>query len=68
MNPDWLEGIDCVGVGTDYDLGSTPSEIEFADGLPNLTRALIERGYSDEDTKKIWGGNFLRVLRDTTGC
>ena len=57
-----LAGIDCVGVGTDYDLGSVPSEIEFADDLPNLTRALVERGYGDDDIKKIWGGNFLRVL------
>ena len=31
----------------------------------NVTIELVRRGYSDEDIKKIWGGNFLRVWRET---
>ena len=37
----------------------------FADASEamNVTAGLLERGYSEEDVAKIWGGNFLRVLR-----
>jgi len=35
--------------------------------LPNVTRALVARGYSDEDIKKIIGGNVLRLLEQTIG-
>jgi membrane dipeptidase len=31
------------------------------DHYPNVTAGLVQRGYSDEDVKKIMGGNFLRV-------
>jgi len=58
-----LVGVDHVGVGTDYELGTIPCEVDRADKLPNLTRALVRRGYSAVDVKKIWGGNFLRVYR-----
>jgi membrane dipeptidase len=57
-----LAGIDHVGVGTDYTLGSIPSELDPADRLPNLTHALLARGYSEEDVRKIWAGNFMRVF------
>jgi len=57
-----LAGIDAVGVGTDYDLGAMPDDLEDASNLSCLTRALLERGYSEEDIKKIWGGNFLRAF------
>jgi membrane dipeptidase len=58
-----LAGIDHVGVGTDYDLGCIPQDVDRADKLPNLTRELLRRGYSRSDLMKIWGGNFLRVYR-----
>jgi len=35
--------------------------------LPNLTRALVDRGYTDEQIRKMLGGNFLRVFRQVTG-
>lgn len=44
-----------------------PSGIETPRTLPNLTEKLIERGYSAEDTKKVLGGNWLRVFRDVWG-
>jgi membrane dipeptidase len=41
--------------------------IENPGQLPNVTRALVARGYSDEDIQKIMGGNVLRLLRETIG-
>ena len=57
-------GIDHVGIGTDFD-GSTcvPSDLDSYNKFPALTRALLEKGYSAEDIKKIYGGNILRVMR-----
>jgi len=58
-----VAGIDHVGIGSDFDgVDSLPEGLSGVDELPNLTRALLERGYSDDDTKKILGENFLRVL------
>ena len=38
--------------------------MESAAGLPNITFALLERGYTPEDIHKIMGGNLLRVLEE----
>ena len=38
---------------------------EEADSAQNVTAELVRRGYSDEEIKQIWGGNFLRVLATT---
>lgn len=61
-----VAGIDHVGLGSDFDgvSGALPSEIDSAADLPKITQALIDRGYSDTDIKKILGGNLLRVMRD----
>jgi membrane dipeptidase len=57
-------GIDHVGIGTDYDgVGCVPAGLESYDKFPALTRALLEKGYSATDIKKIYGGNLLRVMR-----
>jgi membrane dipeptidase len=45
-----------------------PQGIDTPQGFPNLTRRLLERGFSKEDTKKIMGGNWLRVFRDVWGA
>ncbi|RXH58776.1 dipeptidase [Granulicella sibirica] len=56
-------GIDHVGIGTDFDgVGCVPSDLDSYDKFPALTRALLEKGYSAEDIKKIYGGNLLRVM------
>jgi membrane dipeptidase len=44
-----------------------PSGIETPRTLPNLTKRLLERGFSVEDTKKVLGGNWLRVFRSVWG-
>lgn len=56
-------GVEHVGIGTDFNHGSGLPGYQDASEALNVTAALIERGYSEADIKKIWGGNFLRVWR-----
>ncbi len=59
-----IGGIDHVGIGTDFDgVGCVPSDLGSYDKFPALTRALLEKGYTADDIKKIYGGNLLRVMR-----
>jgi membrane dipeptidase len=60
-----VAGIDHVGLGSDFDgvSGATPQGMDSAADLPKITQALLDRGYSAEDIKKILGGNILRVFR-----
>ena len=59
-----IGGIEHVGIGTDFDgVSCVPSELSSYDKFPALTRALLEKGYSAADIKKIYGGNLLRVMR-----
>ena len=61
-----VAGVDHVGLGSDFDgvSGATPTGIDSAADLPKITQALLDRGYSAEDIKKILGGNLLRVFRE----
>ncbi len=59
-----LIGIDHVGIGTDFDGGGGIDGFNDASEAMNVTAELIRRGYSDDDIRKIWGGNFMRVLRE----
>ncbi len=57
-------GIDAVGIGTDFDgVACTPVELDGYDKFPALTRALLEKGYTHDEVRKIYGGNLLRVMR-----
>ena len=57
-------GIDHVGLGTDFDGdGGIPGLADSSDML-NFTRELLINEFSEEDIKKIWGGNWLRVMRE----
>ncbi len=59
-----VAGIDHVGIGGDYDGGPTlPAGLEDVSRYPYLFAALAERGFSDDDLRKIAGTNVLRVLR-----
>jgi membrane dipeptidase len=63
-----VAGIDHVGIGSDYDGTSTlPRGLEDVSKMPNLTAALLKRGYGKGDIEKIMGGNFLRVIREVVG-
>ncbi len=64
-----VAGIDHVGLGSDFDgvSGATPQGIDSAADLPKITQALLDRGYSAEDIKKILGENLMRVFREVEG-
>ena len=57
-----IMGIDCVGIGTDFDGDGTVRGCADASELINLTIHLLKRRYSEADIQKIWGDNFLRVM------
>jgi membrane dipeptidase len=60
-----VAGVDHVGLGSDFDgVPSLPRGMEDATKLPFLTYGLLQRGYSEEDVRKILGGNTLRVLAE----
>ena len=61
-----LTSVDHVGIGSDYDgVGdSLPIGLKDVSEYPNLVEGLLGRGYSDEDVRKILGGNLLRVWRE----
>jgi microsomal dipeptidase-like Zn-dependent dipeptidase len=54
-------GIDHVGISSDFNDGGGVVGWENVGDTRNVTAELIQRGYSDEDIAKLWGGNFLRV-------
>jgi membrane dipeptidase len=59
-----VASVDAIGIGTDFNgVGCVPQGLEDVSKFPNLTRALLEKGYTEEDVRKIYGGNFLRVMR-----
>ena len=55
-------GIDHVGISSDFDGGGGILGWEDASETTNVTNALRERGYSESEIAKLWGGNLLRVL------
>lgn len=60
-----IAGIDAVGIGSDFDgVECTPEGLDDVSKFPNLTRALLEKGYTAEEIRKIYGGNLLRVMRE----
>jgi membrane dipeptidase len=61
-----VAGIDHVGIGSDFDgvSGQLPQGIDSPADLPKITAALMQRGYSADDCRKILGGNLLRVFRE----
>ena len=61
-------GIDCVALGSDFDGATMPAQLRDAAGLPTLVDALVGRGYSGDDLRKLLQGNWVRVLRETWGA
>ena len=60
-------GIDCVGLGSDYEGAAPPAELGDVSRLPALLSALRGRGYDDDALEKIAHRNWIRVLRETWG-
>ena len=58
-----IAGVDAVGIGSDFDgVFCVPEDLDSVDKWPNLTRALLEEGYSAVDIRKIYGENLLRFM------
>src|SRR5260221_3632998 len=57
-----VAGIDHVGLGSDFDGANMPFGMEDAAKLPKIKEALLQRGYSEGDLRKILGENTLRVM------
>lgn len=63
-----IAGIDHVGIGSDFDgISSPPRGLEDISKMSALKAAMKKKGYTNEDVRKIFGGNTLRVLREVTG-
>jgi membrane dipeptidase len=58
-----VAGIDHIGIGCDFDGGGGVAGLNEVSDYPNLTRALLARGFTETDLAKLWGGNTLRVMR-----
>ena len=58
-----VAGIDHVGIGTDFDGDGGIIGCADASEVINLTRRLRAKGFTEEEIEKLWGGNFLRVMR-----
>ena len=58
-----VAGIDHVGIGSDFDGGGGVKGCNGDNDFINITVRLLEHGFTETDIAKIWGGNFLRVMR-----
>lgn len=59
-----LVGVDYVGIGSDFDgIYQPPKQLDDVTDYHLITKALVEKGYSEKDIDKILGGNLLRVLK-----
>jgi membrane dipeptidase len=59
-----VAGIDHVGIGTDFDGGGGVDGCYDVSEMGNITTELVRRGYKEDEIRKIWGGNFMRVFRE----
>ncbi|MEM9857483.1 MAG: dipeptidase [Bacteroidota bacterium] len=59
-----VAGIDHVGIGCDFDGGGGIEGVFDASEVMNITIELVKRGYTEEQIKKIWGGNLIRVFKE----
>ncbi|MEM0939347.1 MAG: dipeptidase [Bacteroidota bacterium] len=59
-----VAGIDHIGIGCDFDGGGGIEGIFDASEVMNITIELVKRGYTEEQIKKIWGGNLIRVFKE----
>jgi membrane dipeptidase len=59
-----LVGADHVGLGSDFDGADMPYGMDDVSDIPRITDALLAKGYSPADVRKILGGNTLRLMQD----
>ncbi|MDH6303416.1 membrane dipeptidase [Parabacteroides sp. PF5-5] len=58
-----VAGIDHVGIGSDFDGDGELIGCRASNELINITVRLLQAGYTEQDIRKIWGENLLRVMR-----
>ena len=63
-----IMGIDHVGIGTDFDGDGGVLGLNDSSEMIQFTIQLLRRRYSEEDIRKIWGGNWLRLLTQVQNC
>lgn len=59
-----IAGIDHVGIGTDFDGGGALKDCFDVSQMGNITLELVKRGYTEDDIRKIWGGNVMRLFKE----
>ena len=59
-----IAGVEHVGIGTDFDGDGGIIGCNDSSELINFTRRLMKERYNEEDIRRIWGGNFLRVMEE----
>jgi membrane dipeptidase len=59
-----IAGVDHVGLGSDFDGAVMPIGMQDVTHLPQITEALLQKGYSEDDIHKILGENTLRLMTD----
>ena len=60
-----IGGVGAVGLGSDFDgISCAPTGLDGVDQWPNLTRALLEEGYTAAEIRKIYGENTLRLMAE----
>ena len=57
-----LVGIEYVGIGSDFDGGGGVDGCADVSEFQNITAEMLKRGYTEDDIRKVWGGNFFRVF------
>jgi membrane dipeptidase len=63
-----VAGIDHVGLGSDFDgIRLTPAGVDDVTAYPRIAQALLDRGYSDDDVRKVLGANVLRLMDEVLG-
>ena len=59
-----LAGIDYVGIGSDFDGGGGLADCADVSQFPNITREMLNRGYTEDEIIIVWGGNFFSVFNE----
>ncbi|MTI48062.1 dipeptidase [Sporosalibacterium faouarense] len=59
-----LGGIDCVGLGSDYDGAKVPEDVSDISQIYKISDEMRKRGFKEEDINKVMGNNFARVIKD----
>lgn len=59
-----LIGTDYIGIGSDFDGDGELIGCRASNELINITTSLLKEGFSEADIRKIWGGNWMRVMND----